>query len=113
VNKPTGDVTLTDEERRVLAQLEARTATDHHRRPLATIAAQVASIRARRYAGAGEMLLLLVGAAATFWTFATCQVVSLIGVGLQTLALWGIVSRHATRAHNTLRRWATAVAASR
>ena len=101
-------ITLTNEERRLLAELEAR--ARHFHPELArslTVGSPTwrARLRSHRVGRIAAIVLFSVGVALMLATFARWPIIAAVGVVLQVIALILVLARWAPRAGAAGRRW--------
>jgi hypothetical protein len=85
---------LTSDEQRLLARLEDRAGRDNPRLHTAlTVGSRRVRLRSRRAGDVAAVLLLLAGTALMISTFAIWPLGGVLGVVIQAVALWLVVSR--------------------
>ena len=107
MDNPRDSITLTSEERRILAVLEDRLGSDDPKLGLSlTTGSRTSRLHPHRIVDIAAVLLFLAGVALMLVTFAERPVVGVVGVVAQAIALWVIFARWAPRIGVAVRRQA-------
>ena len=92
------DITLTSEERRILAVLEDRAGCDDPNLELSlTTGSRTARLHSRRIVDIAAVLVFMAGVVLMLVTFAEWPIVAVVGVVVQGIALWVMAARWAPR----------------